>query len=200
MTEAGGVANGTAGTRRRPATSMRPTSTARRLLAVQRRRAPRATARSRSMRPAHGPTRSTTTTRRPGAQCRRARAHRHHHGHDRRRHPQVITVAINGANDAAVITGTIGGSRDRGLRRCQRHGRRRSTGGRRPRATDVDSSATSGGGPATADDGYGTSRSTRRGAWTYTLDNDDAAVQALNTASARSPTPSRSRPPTAPSR
>ena len=33
------------------------------------------------------------------------RLHRQHHGGDGRRHTQLITVTIHGANDAAVITG-----------------------------------------------------------------------------------------------
>ena len=36
---------------------------------------------------------------------------------------QLVTVTINGANDAAVITGTATGSGDRGRRRRQRHRR-----------------------------------------------------------------------------
>ena len=34
---------------------------------------------------------------------------------------QLVTITINGANDAAVITGTATGSGDRGRRRHQRH-------------------------------------------------------------------------------
>ena len=40
---------------------------------------------------------------------------------------QLINITINGANDAAVITGTATGLGDRGLRRCQWHARRRDS-------------------------------------------------------------------------
>ena len=60
VTEKGGVANGTAGDATAAATSMPPTSTARRPSWRRPMPAPRPTARSRSTPPARGPTRSTT--------------------------------------------------------------------------------------------------------------------------------------------
>ena len=96
---------------------------------------------------------------------------------------QLVTITINGANDAAVITGDRGGSCDRGRRHRQRHARHAD---RRPAIsipTDVDNPDDTWQavrhGAATAN-GYGTYTLTAAGVWIYTLDNSNAAVQALN--------------------
>ena len=97
---------------------------------------------------------------------------------------QVIDITINGANDAAVITGTATGRGDRGRRRRQRHARRRDglrrSGCDRRRQPRRRSPCRPAWPRATA-----RSRSMRRGAWSYTLDDANAAVQALNTGRAR---------------
>ena len=97
---------------------------------------------------------------------------------------QLIDITINGANDAAVITGDGDGRGDRGERRRQRHAGdadcvRRSGCDRRRQPRRPSGSQTSG-----CQDGYGTFSIDATGAWTYTLDDNNAAVQALNTASA----------------
>ncbi len=92
---------------------------------------------------------------------------------------QVVTVTINGANDAAIISGATKGSvtEDSGPK-CDD-----------PTATgvltaaDVDNmsnlfAAVSC--PTASDGGYGTFTMTADGVWTYKLDNDNCAVQALN--------------------
>ncbi|MFD2273824.1 VCBS domain-containing protein [Undibacterium arcticum] len=95
---------------------------------------------------------------------------------------QVVTVTINGANDAAVISGTSSGSV------VEAGGVANGTPGT-PTATgtltdtDVDNTsntfqAVSAGTAST--DGYGTYAMTAGGTWTYTLDNSNGTVQALN--------------------
>ena len=94
----------------------------------------------------------------------------------------MVTITINGANDAAVIsgdtTGTVveAGGVDNGT-----PGTPTATGDLN--ATDVDNpnDAWHGGRHAAASaNGYGTYTLTAAGVWTYTLDNSNAAVQALN--------------------
>ena len=53
---------------------------------------------------------------------------------------QVVTITINGANDAAVISGTTSGNGDRSRRRRQRHARHPTATGDL-NATDVDNPA-----------------------------------------------------------
>ena len=92
---------------------------------------------------------------------------------------QVVTITINGTNDAAIISGATagsvteaGGARTRHAdsdRHADRHRRRQCAqhlhGGRvRRRATS----------------GYGSFTMTAAGVWTYTLDNNNCVVQALN--------------------
>ena len=96
---------------------------------------------------------------------------------------QLVTVTINGANDAAVITGaTTGsvieeggvGSGIPGIPVASGH----------LDATEVDNPPddwTTVATPTPGDNGYGTYTLTAAGVWTYTLDNSNAAVQALNT-------------------
>src|SRR5258706_574035 len=95
---------------------------------------------------------------------------------------QTVTVTINGTNDAAVISGTSTGSV------IEAGGVANGTPGT-PTAsgtltdTDVDNAAntfqTVAAGAPTAG-GYGTYALTAGGVWTYTPDNGNAAVQALN--------------------
>ncbi|RUX41956.1 adhesin [Mesorhizobium sp. M7A.F.Ca.US.014.04.1.1] len=92
---------------------------------------------------------------------------------------QVVTVTINGTNDAAVISGTIAGTV------VEAGGAINGT----PSVsgtltdTDVDNLANTfqavGAGGAT-DHGYGTFAMNAAGTWTYTLDNTNSAVQELN--------------------
>ena len=83
---------------------------------------------------------------------------------------QQIDVTINGANDAAVITGTATGSVTEDSV---------STATGTLAATDVDSAATF---VAQSDvaGNYGSFSIDAAGAWSYTLDNANASVQALN--------------------
>ncbi|MDN4999505.1 VCBS domain-containing protein [Bradyrhizobium sp. GCM10027634] len=93
--------------------------------------------------------------------------------------PQLVTITINGTNDAAIISGTTTGSV-------------LEAGGMAPGTpvatgaltdTDVDNLANTfmpvGTSMASAH-GYGSFTMTATGVWTYTLDNTSSAVQALN--------------------
>jgi VCBS repeat-containing protein len=93
--------------------------------------------------------------------------------------PQVVTVTIHGANDAAIISGTTTGSVIEAG--CDRHGTPTATGTLTD--TDVDNTPntfTAVSSPTASDAGYGTFKMTAAGVWTYTLDNANHAVQALN--------------------
>jgi VCBS repeat-containing protein len=90
-----------------------------------------------------------------------------------------ITITIDGANDAAVISGTTAGTVVEA-----------GTSGGTPSVsqtltdTDVDNSDNSWqavNSPTASDNGYGTFTETSGGKWTYTLDNSDPDVQALTT-------------------
>ena len=96
---------------------------------------------------------------------------------------QLVTITINGTNDAAVITGDTSRSGD--------GSRRRRTTARpvcRPRpATSIPPMSTIRptawavvGSPTASANGYGTFTIDAAGVWTYTLDNSNAAVEALN--------------------
>ena len=95
---------------------------------------------------------------------------------------QLVTITITGANDAAVITG----DRDRAV--TEAGGVANGTPGTPTatgdlNATDVDNPADAWTAVATATasaSGYGSYTLTAAGVWTYTLDNGNAAVQALN--------------------
>ena len=93
---------------------------------------------------------------------------------------QVVTVTIHGTNDAAIISGTTTGSViEAGCRHARhadrdRHAYRHRR--RQCRPTPSRRSATS----TASDAGYGTFKMTADGVWTYTLDNANCAVQALN--------------------
>jgi VCBS repeat-containing protein len=98
---------------------------------------------------------------------------------------QLVTVTINGTNDAAVITGTsVGAVVEAGGVANAVPGTPTATGDLL--ATDVDNpldqfQAVAAGAATT--NGYGTYELSAAGVWTYTLDNTNASVQALNVAS-----------------
>jgi VCBS repeat-containing protein len=96
--------------------------------------------------------------------------------------PQVVTITINGANDAAIISGTTTGSV------IEAGGVANATPGT-PTATgtltdaDVDNGLnafTAVSSPTASAGGYGTFTITAAGVWTYSIDNANSAVQALN--------------------
>jgi VCBS repeat-containing protein len=92
--------------------------------------------------------------------------------------PQVVTVTINGANDAAVISGTTTGSvTEDGGARCDP-----PTATGTLTATDVDNAPgfTAVNCPTASDAHYGIFTMTVDGVWIYTLDDGNCAVQALN--------------------
>ena len=92
--------------------------------------------------------------------------------------PQVVTVTINGANDAAVISGaTTGSVTEDGGTKCDL-----PTATGTLTATDVDNAPgfTAVHCPTASDAGYGTFTMTADGVWIYKLDDSNCAVQALN--------------------
>ncbi len=96
--------------------------------------------------------------------------------------PEVVTVTIQGSNDAAVVSGdTHGYVVEAGGVHNAAPGVPTATG--LLTDTDVDNppntfmAVTS---PQTSDHGYGSFSMTADGHWTYTLDNANCAVQALN--------------------
>ena len=92
---------------------------------------------------------------------------------------QVVTVTIHGTNDAAIISGTTTGSVIEAG--CDTPGTPTATGTLTD--TDVDNTPntfTAVCAPTASDAGYGTFTMTADGVWTYTLDNANCAVQALN--------------------
>ncbi|WP_245454630.1 VCBS domain-containing protein [Bradyrhizobium sp. RP6] len=92
--------------------------------------------------------------------------------------PQVVTVTINGTNDAAIISGATTGSVNEAGTFSP--GTPIATGTLTD--TDVDNSPntfTAVSSPTASDDGYGTFTMTASGVWTYTLDNNNSVVQAL---------------------
>jgi VCBS repeat-containing protein len=92
---------------------------------------------------------------------------------------QVVTIAIHGTNDAAIISGTTTGSVIEAG--CDTPGKPTATG--MLTDTDVDNAPntfTAVCPPTASDAGYGTFTMTAAGVWTYTLDNANCAVQALN--------------------
>ena len=95
---------------------------------------------------------------------------------------QLVTVTINGTNDAAVISGTTSGAVvEAGGVANAIAGTPTATGTLTD--TDVDNTpntfTAAAAGSATAH-GYGTYAMTAAGVWTYTLDNTNSAVEALN--------------------
>jgi VCBS repeat-containing protein len=95
---------------------------------------------------------------------------------------QIVTITINGANDAAVITGVANGSvTEAGGVANGAPGTPTATGNLN--STDVDNpndSWTAVSSPTAGANGYGTFTLTAAGVWTYTLNNNNATVQALN--------------------
>lgn len=95
---------------------------------------------------------------------------------------QLVTVSINGSNDAAIMSGTSAGAV------IEAGGVANGTPGMptalgRLTASDVDNTANtfvSVAEGATSTDGCGTYEMTAGGVWSYTLDNANAEVQALN--------------------
>ena len=91
---------------------------------------------------------------------------------------QVVTITINGTNDAAIIR-----HRDRRVTEAGTAAPGTPTAVGTLTATDVDNAAnafaavTS---PTASASGYGTYTLTAAGVWTYTLSNANGAVQALN--------------------
>ena len=96
--------------------------------------------------------------------------------------PQVVTVTIHGADDPAVISGdTHGYVVEAGGVHNAAHGVPTATG--LLTDTDVDNPASTFVAvpcPETSEHGYGSFAMTADGHWTYTLDNGNCAVQALN--------------------
>ncbi|MBR1131646.1 VCBS domain-containing protein [Bradyrhizobium iriomotense] len=93
--------------------------------------------------------------------------------------PQLVTITINGSNDAAFISGTTAGSvlEAGGIA----SGTPVATGTLTD--TDLDNPAntfTAVTSPRVSDGGYGTFTMTASGLWTYTLDNNNAVVDALD--------------------
>ena len=95
---------------------------------------------------------------------------------------QLVTITINGANDAAVISGDITGNVvEAGGVANGTPGTAIATG--HLNSTDVDNPDDAWdpvGASLRGDSGFGTYTLTAAGVWTYTLDNSNAAVQALN--------------------
>src|SRR5882672_3911769 len=95
---------------------------------------------------------------------------------------QAFTIAINGTNDAAIISGiTTGSAIEAGGAANATPGPPTATGTLTD--TDVDNTPntfTPVGSPKASAGGYGTFTMTAAGVWTYTLDNANCAVQALN--------------------
>lgn len=92
---------------------------------------------------------------------------------------QVVTIAIVGTNDAAIISGTITGTV---VEAATSHtGSPTATG--LLTAFDADNSIntfTAVHSPTPSSEGYGSFTMTSDGVWTYTLNNNNAAVQLLN--------------------
>src|SRR6185503_9871530 len=92
---------------------------------------------------------------------------------------KVIDITINGANDAATITGAATGSVE------EKGGVNNGTAGDATDNGDLDASDPDSAETFVAQSSvakaYGTFTIATSGAWTYTLDDDNAAVQALNT-------------------
>ncbi len=92
---------------------------------------------------------------------------------------QLVTITINGTNDAAVISGATSGSVTEAGGVA--NGTPVATGDLN--STDVDNTAdtwTAVGTATASANGFGTYLLTAAGVWSYTLDNNNAAVQALN--------------------
>ena len=95
---------------------------------------------------------------------------------------QLVTITINGTNDLAIITGPVAAAViEAGGIANGTSGTPTATGDLN--STDVDNpndTWTAVGTPTASANGYGSYTLTAAGVWTYTLDNSNAAVQALN--------------------
>ena len=95
---------------------------------------------------------------------------------------QLVTITINGANDAAVITGPVTGAvLEAGDVNNSNLGTPTATGDLT--SFDVDNANdawTAVASPAVSANGYGSYTLTAAGSWTYTLDDANPAVQGLN--------------------
>ena len=91
---------------------------------------------------------------------------------------QLVTITINGRNDAAVISGAANGSvvEAGGVA----NGTPTATGDLNSTDVDNPNDAWTAVGTTPSASGYGSYTLTAAGLWTYTLDNSNAAVQALN--------------------
>ena len=94
---------------------------------------------------------------------------------------QVVTITIQGTDDAAVISGDLTGTV------LEAGGVANGTPGIPTATGDLDAADdddppdwTPVGTPTTSDNGFGTYTLTAAGVWTYTLDDSNATVQALN--------------------
>src|SRR6266478_2079189 len=92
---------------------------------------------------------------------------------------QVVTITINGTSDAAIISGTATGSV------IEAGGATRGTPTATGTLTDTDvdnppNTFTAVSSPTASDGGYGFFTMTAAGVWTYTLDNANSAVDALD--------------------
>ncbi|MBR0821614.1 VCBS domain-containing protein, partial [Bradyrhizobium liaoningense] len=93
--------------------------------------------------------------------------------------PQLITITIDGSNDAAVVSGTTTGT----VTEAAYGKRETSTVTGKLADADVDNtpdSFTPVTSPTMSDHGYGRFQMTADGVWTYTLDNANCVIQALN--------------------
>ena len=92
--------------------------------------------------------------------------------------PQLVTITITGSNDSAVISGTTTGAVTEAGSATP--GTPTATGTLFD--TDVDNpfNTFTAVGPTPSAQGYGSFAMTAAGVWTYTLDNANSAVQALN--------------------
>ena len=95
---------------------------------------------------------------------------------------QLVTITINGANDAADVTGPVTGAVvEAGELNNSNPGTPTATGDLSSSDLDNPNDAwTPVGTPTTGASGYGSYTLTAAGLWIYTLDNSNAAVQALN--------------------
>ena len=94
---------------------------------------------------------------------------------------QVVTITITGANDAAEISGVADGSvTEAGGVENGTPGTPAATGNLDSTDLDDPNDAWTAVTATTGDNGYGSYTLTAAGLWTYTLDDDNPAVQALN--------------------
>src|SRR4029079_12675005 len=93
---------------------------------------------------------------------------------------QVVTITIHGADDAPVITGTASGDvTEAGVVDSGTPGVPTVTGNLNADDVDNPDDAWTAVASAASANGYGTFTLTADGVWTYTLDDDNPAVQAL---------------------